>query len=320
MCSRETMLATAAALVLAACWSLGAHGAEPSGGEPPSRALAVDGQAQSETPRIEAYGEAMPGAESAPATADADDRKTRRARSRSRARVATPATELGAMEKQLAAQVPVRAVPGGGADGEDLQAEDAPAEDMPPLPREGTRLAHAGGDQIAARAEVARASGESHLVLVLEVRADGGSEVVSATELPGPAPISDEPRGDFLYAVTRGGRTVAVEALPDPFEAHAFGGPPGTPQEKHLFFAQPEATIVVRVPTERTRGPLTDLGVELLELESGAPLERVTPEVLYELKRDDRVRTLMRSEGAELAPQIQSRMLTAPDAALEVRP
>ncbi len=162
-------------------------------------------------------------------------------------------------------------------------------------------------------------SSESYLSIVMRVRSDGTSQVVSATEIPGPAPVSEEPKGDFLYEVQLGGRAVAVEALPDPFEAHAFGGPPGTPEALHHFERQEAATVVIKVPKAGLDSSLEDLSFQLFKLEGGAPLEKVNPQVLEQLKRSRYLRSLVRSAPQTLAPQIRELGLTLRPEALEIQ-
>src|SRR6185503_11222638 len=116
--------------------------------------------------------------------------------------------------------------------------------ELPPRRQVQAPVARGGTQQGAVRQ--APASG-SHLRLVLRVTAEGASEVVSATELPGEARLSEEPKGDLVYEVADGAETLAVEALPELFEAHSFGGPEDDTRG-HAFHPQKEATIVVTVP------------------------------------------------------------------------
>jgi hypothetical protein len=250
-------------------------------------------KAQPGTPTAQAGGETMPGSQSEPGASP-------RTIAATQVRPTLPLpSQVQSMEERLRVAVP--AVPG-----------DLPSVDR--IPADTSR----GGGQLNPLLVRAARTAETHLSVVLRVRDDGTSEVVSATELPGPPAVSTEPRGDFLYAVADGGRTVAVEALSDPFEAHAFGGPPGTPQEKHFFVRQKEATIVVQIPASKLESPLTGLSFELYQLKAGPALEKVDAEVLQGLQRDQRLRSLVQTKGIELAPQIRQKGLVLQPEELQV--
>ena len=90
-------------------------------------------------------------------------------------------------------------------------------------------------DQVP-RAEVnpsalAATSTEPFLTLVLRITRGGESEVLSATEMVGAPQYSDQALSDFVFEMTDGDETLGTQALPgDPFEAHSFGGGPGSPE------------------------------------------------------------------------------------------
>ena len=70
-------------------------------------------------------------------------------------------------------------------------------------------------------------SAKKYLTVVLLVRVDGTSQVLSATEVEGEPVVSNEVLGDFAYKVADGTTMLATRSLPgDIFEAHSFGGPP----------------------------------------------------------------------------------------------
>ncbi|MGH9713334.1 MAG: hypothetical protein ACRD5M_08550 [Candidatus Acidiferrales bacterium] len=154
-------------------------------------------------------------------------------------------------------------------------------------------------------AGVAAESTQSHLRLVLRVTEGGTSEVVSATEIPGPAVLSDLPTGNFLSEIVRGGQTVAVQAIPDPFEIHSFNGPPGTPEEKHHFERVKTATILVDLPDTGLATNLEGYSVRFYKLKPGPNLERVNPETFQKLKQENRLEMQFDLPGAQLAPDVR---------------
>lgn len=196
------------------------------------------------------------------------------------------------------------------AGGQAMTMEEALRQSPPVMRREPlapTSVAR-GGAQQGARVEAA--SRDSHLVLVLRVNADGGAELVSATELAGKAALSPEPKGDFLYEVSDGARTLAVEGLPDPFEAHSFGGQ-ADEASGHHFQGERETTVVVRVPGMSLSDAVEKLDVKLYRLNPGEPSGHLTPERLTELKQGQRLRTLVHLRADALGPQIRGRGIRA---------
>lgn len=156
-------------------------------------------------------------------------------------------------------------------------------------------------------AEVAVEAQQSHLRLVLRVTEGGTSEVVSATEIPGPAVLSDIPAGNYLSEIVSGGQTVAVQAIPDPFEIHSFNGPPGTPEEKHHFERVKTATILVDLPGAGLATNLEGFAVRFYKLKPGPNLERVNPETFQKLKQENRLEMQIEVPGARLAPDVRSK-------------
>lgn len=155
------------------------------------------------------------------------------------------------------------------------------------------------------KVEVPPEAPQSHLRLVLRVTEGLTPEVVSATELDGPAVLSDAPTGDFLSEVVSQGRTIAVQALPDPFEIHSFGGPPGTPYEKHHFERVKTATILVDVPRTGLETNLEGLALRFYKIKPGPNLERINPEVLQKLKEENRLDMRIEVPGSLLAPGVR---------------
>lgn len=137
------------------------------------------------------------------------------------------------------------------------------------------------------RVQAAPAAG-SHLRLVVRVTQSGFAEVIAATEVSGEAVLSDEARGDFVYEVAVGGRTLVAQGVIDPFERRSFPGPDGSPQQGHHFDREETATLVVKVPDAGgVRKAAAVLTVRLYKLKSGtASMEKIDSTQLERLKRD----------------------------------
>lgn len=207
---------------------------------------------------------------------------------------------------------PIQAVPIGG---KVLKMEDTLKALPPVTPGEQPTLAAAtnlkasgGGGQKDPKA--VRVAGGKHLHVVLRVTEAGGSEVVSAVEVPGPAPLTGEPAGDFVYVVSEDSKTVVAQALPDPFEMRSFsiGGSPAG----HHFSRAKEATVVVKVPQRTLDSPLEKLSVTLLRIKPGAPIERIDAQTIGRLKQANRLQTVVSVPAAKLAPQIRQKALRVP--------
>lgn len=150
---------------------------------------------------------------------------------------------------------------------------------------------------------------ETHLRLVLQVTEQGTSEVVGATELPGPAPNSETPTGNFVVEVTGSAGTMAVQALPeDPFELRSFPGPEGSPYKGHHFERAKTARIVVDIPKTGLASPnLEAIGIKLYKIKPGAPLEKINPAELQRLGRENRLEMMLAIPGGVLGPQIREK-------------
>jgi hypothetical protein len=184
-----------------------------------------------------------------------------------------------------------------------LESPRPVAGELPPRRQVQAPVARGGTQQGPVRE--APASG-SHLRLVLRVTSEGGSELVSATELPGEGRLSDEPKGDLVYEVADGNQTLAVEALPELFEAHSFGGPEDEAQG-HAFHPQKEATLVVTVPKRNLQSSLERLSVRLYRITSGPAAEEINPATLEKLKAERRLKPLVETRGETLGRQIRER-------------
>jgi hypothetical protein len=156
-------------------------------------------------------------------------------------------------------------------------------------------------------------SAASHLHLVLEISDTGSVEVLSAVEVSGDAILSDEPAGDFVYEVRVGERTVAVQALPDPFEMRSFPGPEGTPQQGHNLERAKKATIVVKVPRmTATSALLNTVAVRLYKIKPSAQIDKINTSVLQKLRQDKKLEMRFNITSSQLGPQIREKVRKLP--------
>lgn len=184
-----------------------------------------------------------------------------------------------------------------------LKNPERPSDEQPPVWRVRA-AASAGGTQ---RNPVkAAAPSASHLVLVLRVTPEGGSELVSASELPGEARLSDQPKGDLIYEVTDSAETLAAEAIPDPFEGHSFGGPEDSAAGHH-FHELKDSTLVVTVPNRSLRSALDRLEVRLFRLTAGPAVEKVSAATVGKLKAERRLQAVVEARSDKLGPQIRQK-------------
>jgi len=193
--------------------------------------------------------------------------------------------------------------PPAGSDPMAAQLKQARPQDkggLPP-PAEARNFEAAGGPQVGRPAEPKPAG--STLKLVLRMRRNGESQVLSATELAGQAPAASDPAGDFLYEVTEGDQTLTVRALPDPFEGHSYGGP----IPEHFFIRLEEATIVVDIPMRSLESPLERLNLRLYRLQAGPQVERLDAATVDRLKQEKRLQVLTEIPGARLASEIRKK-------------
>jgi hypothetical protein len=184
---------------------------------------------------------------------------------------------------------------------EALRARPAATNEQPSVEAAKALKPSGGGGQKGR--PVPEAVSGSHLQVVLRVTESGEAEVVSAAEVPGPAALTDEPLGMYAYEVTEGENTLAVQALPDPFELRSFS-PPGKQMGHHLERAK-VATVAVQVPLPRADARLDRIGLNLIKLEPARTLEKVDAAEVGRLRQEKRVRVLVSVPAAKLAPQVR---------------
>jgi len=140
---------------------------------------------------------------------------------------------------------------------------------------------------------------DAFLNLIIRLRDKGQADVVKAKEVPGKVILRQDRVSDYLYEVTREGKTSAVGFLPeDPFVTRGFAGPEHQ-REESTKAAQ--ATIVINVP--QTRMAVAEsgkLGIRIYKINSGVVVERITPAELEKLLSENEVALKAEITGAEL--------------------
>jgi hypothetical protein len=209
-------------------------------------------------------------------------------------RAAVPAgPEANEMERQLARPPGVPSL--------NSQPDVDPGQAANPPQGTGEQKRTAVADQPAP-------SVEAHLHLVLRIGESGGAEVLSATEVPGKAVVSDVAIGNFVYEVKSDRGTLAVESMQDPFELRSFPGAPGTPRQGHHIERTTTATIVVKVPDVNLASATLDrIQVRVFSIRPGAPIEQINPDVLQRLEREGRLDLRTNFAGAQLAAQVREK-------------
>ena len=148
----------------------------------------------------------------------------------------------------------------------------------------------------------------THLQLLVRLTAGGGAEVVSAKEVPGPAPNTNGFAGQWLYAVFSGDKAVATQGIPDPFEMRSFAPPEGSPLEGqgHHIEQANTALIQVAVPAMRLTSPeIAKLSLQFYKIKAGPPIFHVDPELFQKLKQEERLELQNRVPAASLSRQIR---------------
>jgi hypothetical protein len=148
----------------------------------------------------------------------------------------------------------------------------------------------------------------THLQLLVRLNAGGGAEVVSAKEVPGPAPDTNGFAGQWLYAVFSGDKAVAIRGIPDPFEMRSFAPPADSPiegQGHHVEQAK-TALVPVAVPAVGLSSPeIEKLSLQFYKIKAGPPVFHVDPELFQKLKQEERLELQNRVPAASLGHQIR---------------
>ena len=161
------------------------------------------------------------------------------------------------------------------------------------------------GDQQGRRREAAGAA--SYLHLVLQVREDGSYEVLSATEVPGHLVLPERAVGNFVYEVVSGNRTLAVEALQDPFERRSFVPRDGDNRGHHVDRA-PAANVVVKVPNMSLRSAgLKTMTLRMYRITGAKPVEKIDAAGLRALERNHRLVRVLSTPAGKVGRDIQAK-------------
>lgn len=152
----------------------------------------------------------------------------------------------------------------------------------------------------------------THLQLVLKVTESGAAEIVSAKDVPGPAPTEQGAAGRWVYAVFSGDKTVSAQGIADPFEMRSFAPPPGSPLEGqgHHIERATSAYIPVAVPNLTLKSvPASQLSVKLYRVKEGPPLLHVDPSVFQKLQQEQLLEMKIQLPANTLKHQIQLQSL-----------
>lgn len=145
----------------------------------------------------------------------------------------------------------------------------------------------------------------SYLHLVVRISEKGGFEILKASEISGKVILRKQPTSNFLYEVTSGQRTLAVETLPeDPFVVRGFSDPDG--QLGHKFERTEAATIVLKVPNlNLEQASRNAINVRLYEAQPGQLTERITPSTVQNLKERNLFKTQIEFPADQVNTQIR---------------
>ena len=175
---------------------------------------------------------------------------------------------------------------------------------MAPVTAEARSPRQGQGPQVG---RVTQASGAgSYLNLVLRVTDGSGAEVVDATEHPGTVVLADNAEGAYIQEVTLGGKTVAVEAIADPFEIRSFPPRGQDPEhgQGHAFSRARSVVIAVRAPGVTLRSAAAaDVGFALYRAKEQLH-GKLDAGVLEQLKREGKVERSLHTVGRALSNEI----------------
>lgn len=190
-----------------------------------------------------------------------------------------------------------------------MQSTGSSAQDKAAMGRiPGNSVAQGGKGEQQGRVSNRTATNGSHLQLMLRVNADGETEVLKAAELPGEAPVSDVPTGNFAYEVLDGNEALAVEATVDPFEQRSFSGPDESDTHGHSIGRVESAIITIKVPKATlSNAKLDNLAVRFYRIKPEVDLQQINVAALQQLKQADQVEDVINIEVGKLAPQIRAK-------------
>jgi hypothetical protein len=148
----------------------------------------------------------------------------------------------------------------------------------------------------------------SHLQVVLHLTQEGTAEVLSATELPGEAVLSDVPAGDFIYEVTSNQQTLAVETMADPFELRGFPDPDGTSSQGHQRARAKTARLIVKIPQATLASTALDrLAVRLYKIKPGVQMEQIHAAALQKMKESEQLEMQLDLPDHQLGPELRQK-------------
>jgi hypothetical protein len=147
-------------------------------------------------------------------------------------------------------------------------------------------------------------SSRSYLSVVLDIKKDGSSQIIKATQLSGEVITRDFQTSDFIYEVTRGSTTWAVAFFAeDPFLVRALRGPANA---KENSMQEKSAVIAVIVPVrDETPSAIRQLRLRIFKLLPGTNVGKIDFPVLQELKAEKKLTLII-----DLPPNTFGRLIS----------
>jgi hypothetical protein len=174
----------------------------------------------------------------------------------------------------------------------------------------------AGLENRPARAQVSEKEsrhGETYLSLVVKLQDAGPPELLKATEVPGELIVRKEPSSNFVYEITKDGKTFLVGFLPeDPFLLRAFADPKN--EQKENISRAKSATIILNVPdTDADAVASGRIGIKFYKVLKGSPApETMSAPVLKEMLGDSKLALQFNLRAEALSAEMKRTLLTAP--------
>jgi hypothetical protein len=165
----------------------------------------------------------------------------------------------------------------------------------------------------ASQTVIPSSQGDSYLSLIVKLHDKGPPELVKATEVPGRLIVRKESSSNFIYEITKDGKTFQVGFIPDPFIVRSFADPQSE-QRENIGKAK-SATILLNVPdTDAEAVAKGRIGIKFYKLRDGTPNpETMTIPTFKELRSESRV-ALQSDLGAEaLSGELKRTQTTMPE-------
>ncbi len=147
---------------------------------------------------------------------------------------------------------------------------------------------------------------DSFLNLVIKVHEKSAPEVMKATQVPGKVILRQDAASNYLYEITKDGKTFVVAFLPeDPFVTRAFRDA----EHQHEQAGKTSSpTIILNVPQTDLRAAQSGtVGIRLYKVNAGVGLDSISPSAFEDLKSQHQLTLMLDISGRELSNGISSR-------------